>query len=103
MLGDLDGDRAESIEQAERVAEKIRLKLSEPYRLSVRREGKADTMIEHHCTVSIGVALFSGHEASRDELLKWVDAAMYQAKDAGRNLIRFHRPENRHDEGRDGH
>ena len=37
-----------------------------------------------------GVVVFLGQQASQDELLKWADAAMYQAKDAGRNTIRFH-------------
>lgn len=66
------------------------VRLSEPYLLSVRREGQAAAMVEHLCTVSIGISLFINHEASQDEILKWADAAMYQAKDAGRNLIRFH-------------
>ena len=90
MLGDLTADKAESTSQAEIVAEKIRISLSEPYLLTMKREGKADTTIEHHCTASIGVALFIGHEASQDNILKWADAAMYQAKEAGRNLIMFY-------------
>lgn len=47
-------------------------------------------VIEHRCTASIGVALFIKHEASRDEILKWADMAMYEAKEAGTNLIRFY-------------
>ena len=46
--------------------------------------------VEHHCTASIGVALFINHETSQDEIFKWADKAMYQAKEAGRNSIRFH-------------
>jgi len=64
--------------------------LSEPYLLTIRLEGRTDTTIEHHCTASIGVTLFLDHVASRDDLLKRADAEMYQAKQAGRNLIRFH-------------
>jgi diguanylate cyclase (GGDEF)-like protein len=41
---------------------------------------------------SIGVALFFGHEASKDEILKWADAAMYQAKASGRDRVRFYDP-----------
>ena len=46
--------------------------------------------IEHHCTASIGVALFMDHEAKPEDILHWADSAMYQAKEAGRNAICFH-------------
>jgi diguanylate cyclase (GGDEF)-like protein len=44
--------------------------------------------VEHHCTASIGVVIFIDHEGSQDDILKWADAAMYQAKEAGGNRIR---------------
>lgn len=47
----------------------------------------------HHCTISIGVSLFNGqNNTSIDDLLRHADAAMYQAKDGGRNTIRFFDP-----------
>jgi diguanylate cyclase (GGDEF)-like protein/PAS domain S-box-containing protein len=92
-LSDLNTDEFEAAAQAAIVAEKILGTVSEPYRLSIRREGtQDDELIEHHCTVSIGVALFINHDSSEDELLKRADAAMYQAKVAGRNRIRFFDP-----------
>jgi len=90
MLRDLNASKAESISSAEIVAEKIRVRLSGPYVLTIEREGEAEASVEHFCSASIGVALFLGYEASQDEVLKWADAAMYQAKEEGRNLIRFH-------------
>ena len=66
--------------QAEDVAEKIVAALSETYHL-----GKH----EHHSSVSIGVGLFLGRGTTVDELLKRADTAMYQAKSAGRNAVRF--------------
>jgi GGDEF domain-containing protein len=33
--------------------------------------------------------MFLNHEASQTDLVKWADAAMYQAKDAGRDVVRF--------------
>jgi diguanylate cyclase (GGDEF)-like protein len=90
VLSDLDTNRAESTAQAEAVAEKIRATLSGSYLLTVERENGAATTLEHHCSVSIGVALFLGHEASQDDILKWADAAMYEAKETGRDQIRFH-------------
>jgi len=92
MLGDLDADKVESTARAASVAEKIRIALSEPYRLTIKCEGKADSVIEHHCSASIGVALFINHDASQDDILKWADTAMYQAKEAGGNSIRFYNP-----------
>ena len=49
---------------------------------------------EYHSTPSIGVTLFVGNqEITVDELLKQADIAMYQAKSAGRNTLRFFDPE----------
>ena len=90
LLGDLNADPNESSAQAGSVAEKIRLALSNPYRLTLMHEGKPQSDIEHHCTTSIGVVVFVDHELSQDHVLRWADAAMYHAKNAGRNQIRFH-------------
>jgi diguanylate cyclase (GGDEF)-like protein/PAS domain S-box-containing protein len=90
LLSDLPAAATEACAQARQVAEKIRHALAQPYRLTIRQAGQADTGIEHQCTASIGVALFMDHAASADDLLKWADAAMYQAKEAGRNRIAFH-------------
>ena len=90
MIGDLDTDKAEARSQAEIVAKKIRTALAMPYVLKIQHEGTAETTVEHQCTASIGVALFSKHEASQDNILKWADTAMYQSKDAGCNLIRVY-------------
>lgn len=89
LLSDLNADKAELASRTEIVAEKIRAALSEPYLLAIRHDGKADTTFEHHCTASIGVVLLINNEASPDDIVKWADAAMYQAKQAGRNSIRF--------------
>ncbi|WP_374681145.1 diguanylate cyclase [Accumulibacter sp.] len=90
MISELAVDRAESVDKAATIAEKIRLALLEEYRLTIKSDAKAETTITHQCSASIGVALFIGHQASRDEILQWADAAMYEAKQAGRNFIRFH-------------
>lgn len=87
MLSELTADPAESAAQATLIAEKIRLALAQPYRLV-----SAESVIEHHCSVSIGVALFANHQGSQDDILNWADAAMYQAKHAGRDTVRFYQP-----------
>jgi diguanylate cyclase (GGDEF)-like protein len=92
MLSELARDQAESIEQAALVAEKIRFALAAPYRLTLTHEGQADITFEHHCTASIGVTLFVDHVACQEDILKWADLAMYQAKDAGRNRVQFYKP-----------
>jgi diguanylate cyclase (GGDEF)-like protein/PAS domain S-box-containing protein len=90
LLTALSADRAQSTTQAGIIAEKIRCKLGEPYLLKANPTDKEDATIEHHCSASIGVVLFDPSLASQDEILKWADAAMYQAKGAGRDAIRFH-------------
>lgn len=47
----------------------------------------------HHTTCSIGVTLFGKTPSTVNELLKQADLAMYQAKAAGRNAVRFFDPE----------
>jgi len=92
MLCDLSPDESESTALAMIVAGRIQAALSAPYLLT-RHDEKAGATVEHHCTASIGVAMFIGQETSQDEILKWADTAMYQAKAAGRNSIRLHAPD----------
>ena len=90
MLSELHADLEESRVQAATVAEKVRSALSQVYRLSVQHAGHSGATVEHLCTASIGVALFNSDEVAQDDLLNRADLAMYQAKRAGRNLIRFY-------------
>jgi diguanylate cyclase (GGDEF)-like protein/PAS domain S-box-containing protein len=90
MLAELDEDQSIATLQAEIVAEKIRITLSEPYVFTILHNAQPDTTVEHRCTSSIGVMVFNGSEGDQDDIMKWADAAMYKAKDAGGNLVRFY-------------
>jgi diguanylate cyclase (GGDEF)-like protein/PAS domain S-box-containing protein len=83
LLEDLSTEAIEAADAAEAVAEKIQATLKEPYLL----QGA-----EHHSTSSIGVSLFKSQDITAEDLLKQGDLAMYQAKAAGRNAIRFFDP-----------
>jgi diguanylate cyclase (GGDEF)-like protein len=92
VLSELAPQPGASLSQAALVAEKIQTALSAPYRLLVSApevEGSASSLVEHHCTVSIGIALFGPHDDDPDSILKAADAAMYKAKVSGRNAIRW--------------
>lgn len=89
ILNELDVDKAASTAQASIVAEKIRAALAESYLLTIHKEGNAENTVEHRCTSSIGVVVFINHEEKPDDLLKLADAAMYKAKESGRNQICF--------------
>ncbi|MBK5104720.1 MAG: GGDEF domain-containing protein [Burkholderiales bacterium] len=90
MIVELSVDQADSRKQAGVIAEKIRAVLARPYALKIQRNGELPATVGHRCTVSVGVALFGRDDLSQNEILKWADTAMYQAKAAGRNLIRFY-------------
>ncbi|GIZ50389.1 EAL domain-containing protein [Noviherbaspirillum aridicola] len=86
LLEDLSPVAEEAAVQAESTAEKILATLNQPYPLE---------NYEHVSTPSIGVTIFPGTlggGADVDDLLKRADLAMYQAKAAGRNAIRFFDP-----------
>ncbi len=87
MLEGLSENMGDAVRQADTVAEKIRAALALPYQLK-----RNDEIIFHHCSSSIGVTVFLDHLSSLEQLLKWTDMAMYHAKDAGRNMIRFFDP-----------
>lgn len=90
MLSELDTDKDISVDQANVVAEKIRQSLGETYRLAVsKKDGVEPHIVEHHCTASIGVVLFNDHGVTQEDLIRLADAAMYQAKAAGRNRVCF--------------
>ncbi|OIQ86764.1 cyclic di-GMP phosphodiesterase Gmr [mine drainage metagenome] len=84
MLEDLGEHALEAAAQTETIGEKILAALNQPYPLGPHN---------HHSTPSIGATLFKTHELAMDELLKQADIAMYQAKKAGRNTLRFFDPQ----------
>ncbi|MBI3221937.1 MAG: diguanylate cyclase [Nitrosomonadales bacterium] len=90
MLSELNADHALSFDQAFTVAEKIRTTLAKTYHLIHQPQGQPEARIEHHCTSSIGIVLFQSHDTNPEHVLSMADMAMYQAKESGRNLIRFH-------------
>ncbi len=83
MLENLNPEVNSATAQVQVVGEKILAALNLPFNLEEN---------EHYSTPSIGIALFSGQQQSTDELLKRADLAMYQAKAAGRNTLRFFDP-----------
>jgi diguanylate cyclase (GGDEF)-like protein/PAS domain S-box-containing protein len=83
LLEGLSADVREAAVQTLAVGEKIRAHFSHPYQLREQ---------EYHSTASIGISLFHNQDTTIDELLKRADLAMYQAKSAGRNNIRFFDP-----------
>lgn len=89
MLSELDVDRNQAVEKAGIVAERIRVSLAESYLLRRVQEGDVAMVVEHHCTSSIGVVLFLNQADSQEDILKWADMAMYQAKADGRNQVKF--------------
>jgi len=83
LLEDLCEQSLEAATQAQAIAEKILANLNQPYALFSHT---------YHSTASIGITLFRNHEEKIDVLLKQADIAMYQAKQFGRNTLRFFNP-----------
>jgi diguanylate cyclase (GGDEF)-like protein/PAS domain S-box-containing protein len=72
--------RVQETSEVATVAEKIVRQFSQPFKL----EGQ-----EFFVTTSVGISVFPDDGKEVGELMKHADAAMYRAKDAGRNRYRF--------------
>jgi diguanylate cyclase (GGDEF)-like protein/PAS domain S-box-containing protein len=84
MIDDVGANPADAIGHAKTVAEKIVALLGQPYDIAGR---------EHRSSSSVGVALFGVDTGGTvEETFKRSDVAMYQAKAAGRNTLRFFDP-----------
>ncbi len=83
MLEDLSDLPEDAAAQAKAVGEKILSVVTQPYQLNGR---------ECRSSASIGISVFGGRRESSNEILQQADIAMYQAKAAGRNTMRFFAP-----------
>ncbi len=81
LLQGLSKDDHAATEQVSKVCDKIIEHISQPIHVS-------DNTL--HIGVSIGIVLFPMYEESQDDLLRYADTAMYQAKAQGRNQAVFY-------------
>ncbi len=58
--------------------------------MAVSQKSDADMPVEHHCSASIGVLVFTDNDTTQNDILKRAEAAMYQAKHDGRNRVHFY-------------
>jgi len=83
VLEDLSKVAEEAAAQAQAMGEKIMAAIDQPCLLDNH---------ECHSTASIGIAVFGDLQDNTDEFLQQAEIALYQAKAAGRNTLRFFSP-----------
>ncbi|MDP1530715.1 putative bifunctional diguanylate cyclase/phosphodiesterase [Rhodoferax sp.] len=84
MLEDLGADPVLAAAKAELIAQKLLDLLRQPHPLPDQT---------YQGSVSMGITLFGAPEDGADTLIQRVELAMYQAKAAGRNTLRFFDPQ----------
>ena len=84
MIQELSEDPTQAKAQTKKIGEKVLRALNERYLLAGH---------EYHSTGSIGIASFHEDHESVEDLLKRADLALYHAKAAGGNTVRFFDPE----------
>ena len=88
LLSHLSMDAEHASNQVERILDRVRLALTAPYRLGSH---------DYQGSFSIGITLFYDHAQTWEDLLKRADIALHEAKEAGRNTIRFFTPQMQRD------
>lgn len=83
LLENITGTNAAIAAHARVIAEKARHEIGKDFVI-----GGLNISI----SASIGIALFGKEDESGEDLLKWADLAMYQAKSSGRNAVYFFDP-----------
>lgn len=86
LVTQLDANPELAREQAWQFAERLRLRLGEPYTLPVWHNG-GQNQLSHRCSASVGVVLLHTGETTANTLLEQADQAMYSAKQQGRNQV----------------
>ena len=84
MLENLNESAREANALAENIGKKILAAINQPFQLAGH---------EYMTTASIGITLFINHFFTVAEIQKQADLAMYEAKSAGRNVLRFFKHE----------
>jgi len=83
LLEELGDTADEAAQAAKTTADNLLKQISVPYFLKGR---------EYPISASIGISIYTDHTESIEEMMVRSDLAMYQAKSAGRNTIRFFDP-----------
>ena len=78
----LGASENEAVAHAERIATAVHERISGPYPIDPAGG-------DSHVTVSVGVTLFVGSGVTAEDLLKQAEVALYRAKEAGRDTVRF--------------
>lgn len=84
LLVNLSHDPNEAATQVKQTAEHLLHALQQPFSLGE---------IEHHLSASIGVTLTNSETEQGDQMMLNADLALYQAKAAGKNVLRFFDPQ----------
>jgi len=84
MLANLSEIQSEAASLVEQIAGKINTALNQTFELKD---------VSYDITPSIGASVFLGHQVESETIMKQADLAMYKAKEAGRNTLRFFDPD----------
>lgn len=89
LLSNVDEDKNITVSKVNIIAEKIKETLVRPYELRVEFNNEIID-ITHQSSGSIGITIFLGNTTTKENILRFSDQAMYNAKKSGRNQIKYH-------------